>query len=281
MKRRYLEGEALLIECRAGAGIIVMVEGETERDDAWFYQQWFGDLAREIRFFPQNGWAKVLTAVRDLREALPRHAIYGIVDRDFTEQAIVDHQFEQCPADGIFRTPYYTLENALLEPAGWLAVVHRFARGAPSGWGTEDEVAAHLAEAYRRCLPVAAFNRVVHEEHRRTSHSRTLEYLHHPNAAKDAAERLRRWGRERECVHDLGDAFEQTLMALDTMQPEAYAARVTGKAVLIALCDRLNAALPRGGIPTEYLKDAYLREHPTPPADLVRLIETIRRYASG
>lgn len=278
MRRRYLEGEALLVECRAGAGIIVMVEGETEQDDAWFYQQWFGDRAREIRFFPQNGWSKVVAAVRELRAALPLRPIYGIVDRDFIDEAVVQAQFEQCPADGVFRTPYYTLENALLDPVGWLKVAHTFGRGSVAGWEMESDAAAHVAEAYRRCLRVSAFNRVVYDEHQRTSEGRGLEYLHHPNAAVDAAERLRAWGRERGAPDDLADAFTRCLDALERMDPEDLAAHVTGKAVLVALGDRLNAALPRG-MPPRYLASAYLREHPTPPPPLVKLIETIMRYA--
>lgn len=278
MRQRYLEGEALRDACIAGQGIIVIVEGETDRDDAWFYRAWFGGLAREIQFFPQNGWSKVLTAVRELREALPFRPIYGIIDRDFFEQALVDAQFETCPSDGIFRTPYYTLENALLDPVGWLKVAHFFGRGPVTGWETIQHAEAHVDEARRRCLPVAAFNRVVYDEHARSSAGRQLAFLHHPNAAVDAAARLRAWGEERAAPHDLGDAFERCLVSLMEMPSDQHGAHVSGKAVLIALCDRLNEALPRG-VPPDYLANQYLSQHPTPPPALVKLIETIMRYA--
>lgn len=279
MNRRYLEGDALLIECRAGAGIIVIVEGETERDDAWFYQQWFGDLAREIRFFPQNGWLKVLAAVVSLRAALPSRAIYGIIDRDFTEQAIIDAQRTQCPPDGIFRTPFYTLENALLDPAVWLEVARIYGRGAITGWATVDDVTAQVADAYERCLPVGAFNRVVFDEHERDSSGHTLEYLRHPNAATGAAARLRQWGKTRGAPDDLGDAYDHRLTTLTALPLAEQSLHVTGKAVLTALCDRLNAALLRGGVPASYLADAYLREHPQPPPALAELIASIVRFA--
>lgn len=35
----------------AGSGVCVIVEGQTEQDDAWFYNYWFNDQARDITFF--------------------------------------------------------------------------------------------------------------------------------------------------------------------------------------------------------------------------------------
>lgn len=47
----------------SGSGVCVIVEGQTEQDDAWFYNRWFGNQAREITFFPQDGWTRVVDAV--------------------------------------------------------------------------------------------------------------------------------------------------------------------------------------------------------------------------
>ncbi|MEZ4432711.1 MAG: hypothetical protein R3F65_09880 [bacterium] len=152
------------------------------------------------------------------------------------------------------------------------------ARGPIPGWETSDDAAAHIAEAQRRCLPVAAFNRIVYDEHHRSSAGRQLEFLHHPNAAANAAERLRAWGEERAAPQDLGEVFDRCLASLAAMTPGSTRLKVSGKAVLVALCDRLNEALPRG-VPPDYLASQYLSQHPTPPPPLVKLIETIMHYA--
>ena len=65
----------------AGSGVCVIVEGQTEQDDAWFYNYWFGDRARQVTFFPQNGWEHVVDAVAELRARFKM--VYGIIDRDF------------------------------------------------------------------------------------------------------------------------------------------------------------------------------------------------------
>ena len=63
MSPAYVQGPALLTACSAGQGAIVIVEGESSQEDAYFYGRWFGARAREVSFFPQNGWQKVRAAV--------------------------------------------------------------------------------------------------------------------------------------------------------------------------------------------------------------------------
>ena len=67
MTQPYVQGPALVMACSSGTGAIVIVEGETFQEDCWFFGQWFGDRAREVTFFPQNGWMKVRAAVAELR----------------------------------------------------------------------------------------------------------------------------------------------------------------------------------------------------------------------
>lgn len=54
----------------SGSGVCVVVEGETELDDVWYYSRWFASRARKVTFFPQGGWQKVVEAVAALRSTL-------------------------------------------------------------------------------------------------------------------------------------------------------------------------------------------------------------------
>jgi len=252
----------------------VMVEGETAQDDAYFYQQWFGDRAREISFLPQNGWHRVETAVRELRTALPKRAIFGLVDRDFTPQDAIDSQYAQRPASGVYRLPFYTLENALLEPEGWLAVARLFSRALLSGWESVEAVDDRIGDAYSTCLPLAAYNRVVHDEWRRVGGGERRRYLKDPRRVRKARAHLDQWGRSRGAPDDLSKQYEQHLSASDDLPRSTLATLVTGKAVVSVLCDAFNASLARG-VPHEHLVNAYLREHPEPPAALAQIVDMI------
>ena len=99
---------------KSGSGVCVIVEGETDLEDAWFYNQWFGDQAKQVTFFPQNGWTEVINAVAVLRTTLGDKSVYGIIDRDFSPRTT----YPPIPDDGILRTPKCTLENYL--PTLWL-----------------------------------------------------------------------------------------------------------------------------------------------------------------
>ena len=96
----------------SGSGVCIIVEGETELEDAWFYNYWFGNRSREVTFFPQDGWERVVDAVTTLRIKLDAKRVYGIVDRDFEENVVYD----PFPSHGILRTLKYTLENYLTTP---------------------------------------------------------------------------------------------------------------------------------------------------------------------
>ncbi len=175
-------------------GIFIVVEGETELDDAWFYSQWFSDRARQITFFPQDGWEKVVGAVENLRARLGAKRVYGIVDRDFEGTV----SLEVCPADGILRTPKYTLENYLLNPEDWFKYVHpHTGRASKPGWNTLEEARATIESFYRQCAPLSAYNwslcqmrahsraefeMLPNADQQYREHPRAMEQLIHPPA---------------------------------------------------------------------------------------------------
>jgi hypothetical protein len=144
----------------SGTGVCVLVEGETELDDAWFYKQWFDDRAREITFFPQDGWDKVIDAVVALRSKLGIGRVYGIIDRDFEEHVTYD----LFPSDGILRTVKYTLENYLLDAMCWFQCIQPYTRRTPKpGWRTLDEAHATIESLFRECLRLSAYNWTLHQ----------------------------------------------------------------------------------------------------------------------
>jgi len=279
MAQRYLEGDDLLIACRAGRGAIVLVEGERDDEDAFYYGQWFGMLGREISFFPQNGWQRVIAGVEHLRRALPpRHRIFGIIDRDFAPDAHLAAQHAALPADGILRTRAYTLENYLLNPSGWLAVLRLLQRtDLPPGWENEAAIAAQITAAYRTCLDIAAWNYTVHSEQARQPGGPNLEYKEHPDALLrpkiPVDEQLGAWGQQRGAPQSLDGVYRQHQTMLQAL-PDAELPRwVTGKAVLKVFLQ----ALPVHKIADRHLLSFYIHQQPDPPSDLVDLVDLILR----
>lgn len=273
MTKPYVQGPALLAECAAGSGTIVIVEGETYQDDCYFFGRWFGDRAREVSFFPQNGWKRVVTAVADLRTALHPRKVFGIVDRDFTVDQVLAMQATQRPGDGIFRMSQYTLENYLFDPAGWLAVLQVLHRGGPpAGWSTVAEVDAKIADIYRRLIPVGAYNYTIHEENNRQP-ADSLPYREHPEAVANAESDMRAWGATRTPPQPLYQVFLAHCQSLSSGPPGDLPKWITGKAVLKVL----GQSLPRskGLVPLEALVNLYLDKHPLPPAEIAEIVTRI------
>lgn len=272
---RYPEGEALLAACRAGLGKLVIVEGETVDEDPWFYGRWFGDLARELTFIPQNGHEKVVQAVRDLREQLsPTHAVYGIRDRDFADEDALSAQGGAIPGDGVLCTRWYTLENYLLVAEGWLSVIMAMHRRAPVLWDTAHAVQAQIDDAYRECLPLAAWNYTVRSEYLRLPRD-GLRHVEHPKAMPTQAEQeLNEWGQARGAPQMLGDRYTGRLEWLGAASQDELPCWVTGKAVLKVLLERFPVASGPRPHP-DALVNLYMTVYPTPPDEHVALVRRI------
>jgi len=275
--------DELEVTIRAGRGVAVIVEGQSAEEDPWFYGQWFGDRARQVTFFPQNGWARVVEAVAELRRRCPNIPIYGIIDRDFAEEGTLDADFATL---GILRTSCYTLENYLLDPVCWAAVfrlIFRRQGSAPNGWDQTERVQEHIEAAYRSCLDLAAYNRVIktvgeryHELAQATADG-DREYLHHPDAFTKIgpAARLAAWGQKMGCPEDLGARFHEYRAALETASPADLQKVVSGKHVLHVLQSRFPL-LPRAGrFGLSHYLNLYLDRCPDPPADLTRIVERV------
>lgn len=273
--------DALLETVRAGTGALVVVEGQTARDDPFYYGRWFGDLGREIRFVHQNGYSMVKKAVAHLRERAPGRPVFGIIDRDFASRDPTDATETLEP--GMFRTGLYTLENYFfIDPGAWLRVVEVLSGGEPApGWRSVDDLRARIVEAYRAALPVAAWNFVVHAESTRARVETTnIEYRVHPSAISEGAlSKLAQWGTDRAAPRSLREAYEARLAELTALAPQTWPEHVTGKAVG-AVFTAAFPALHNTKNKDVSLYRLYMDKQTTRPADLAEILEIVRREAA-
>ncbi len=271
----YLRGNELLMKCRAGRGVVVLVEGETEQDDPFFYNRWFGDRAREVSFFPQNGWQQVCTAVAQVREHMPGRPVFGIIDRDFTDAAVLDRQRKRMPEDGILRTHYYTLENHLLGVSGWHQVIRLIHRdNPPAGWRELVEIEEHLLRCYREFLPVAAYNWVVWQENMGSGKEHPgVPAKEHPDQMRDFDPALLSvLGKSRGSSIDLGLKYQDRLAWLRALSADEWPCWVHGKLLLNRVW---LPRIPKAGMNPSHLVNYYIGQCPEPPPALVNLIDQI------
>lgn len=268
----------------SGGGVCVLVEGETDLEDAWFYNAWFGSRAREITFFPQDGWEVVVGAVADLRARVGAKHVYGILDRDFEEAPV--HLL--LPADGILRTPKYTLENYLLDPDCWYRYIQPLTLRTPKpGWNSPEETRATIEGLYRECLPLSTFNWILR-------HARILDYAafkklrdadrehkEHPKAlenVRNVSAYLRGLQEQMGIADDLGQMYDDRLAYLQTLPPADLEGIVSGKYVLKLLRERFPLRLS-GNQAWDDVLGAYLHGCPDPHPDLVDMVELILQDA--
>jgi hypothetical protein len=267
----------------ASDGLCIITEGETELDDPWFYQQWFGGDARHFTFFPQDGWEKVQDAVAVLRSTLGTKKVYGIIDRDF-EPAV---NYATVPADGILRTAKYTLENYLLDPGCWFNYIQMHARRVPKpGWMTIAETEATIANLYRRCLPLSAFNWTLRVARGLTAAAfkalpiNDQTYREHPQALSniDICAHFARLQAQLSLVENLPQMYTNRLRQLEAVAFGEWEQQVSGKYVLVQL--RESFPIRPGDKKAWYdMQSAYLFNCPTPPTDLTNLLELIGQDA--
>jgi hypothetical protein len=279
--------DELEVELSTGQGVAVIVEGNSYEDDPSFYRHWFGARAREVSFFPQNGWAQLMAAVAELRQRSLGIPVYGIIDRDFCEDHELDSNFA---ALGILRTPRYTLENYLLDPQCWLAVFQLIFRRNPAaaqGWNDAAQVATRIAEAYQACFGVAAHNWVIKTitpKYEAQQNFKSRDYFKYFQACSDAeatASALQAWGQQLGASEDLKALFEQRLQSLQSLSPEFHANHFSGKYVLDCLREQFPLPLTKKQFPLGHYLDLYLDRCLTPPSDLVSLIDRIVAHAQN
>lgn len=261
------------------SGVCILVEGETELEDAWFYNTWFGDRAKEVTFFPQDGWNRVVSAVRSLRNSLGDRRVYGIIDRDFEQP-----DYDSLPADGILRTRKYTLENYLLSPRCWFELVRPFVqRRSEPIWKTVNDVRAVIEELYRECIPLSAYNWTLHRARALDTAAFTdladknKRYANHPEALNgwgDVSARLGEIQNRMGLSDDLVRLYNDRLAELRDFSLAELEEVVTGKAVLTLLKEDFPVDLSSKQAWDDTLS-AYVGRCPAPPDDLRALVDLI------
>lgn len=265
---------------KSGSGVCVVVEGETEMEDAWYYSRWFASRAREVTFFPQDGWQKVVEAVAALRNTLGDASVFGIIDRDFEDHVA----YISVPPDGVLRTPRATLENYLLEPACWFRYVQPLTlKTSKSGWGSVEEVHAAILGFYKECMPLAAVNwtlrraRLLNPTAFQALRRSDQEYKGHPMAIANLGD-VPAYPRGLQSYAtlnvDLGQMYQDRVAAMADMPLADLEQVVSGKYVLRLLKERF----PLGTLKPQAWDDilgAYMFICPDPPADLVQLVDLI------
>lgn len=264
----------------SGSGVCIIVEGETELEDAWFYNRWFASQARKVTFFPQDGWEKVVKAVAALRSTLGDANVFGIIDRDFEDHIA----YTTVPSDGVLRTLRATLENYLLDPTCWFRYLQPHTlRVSKPGWGSVEEVQATVLGLYRECAPLAAFNwtlrraRLLNPPAFQTLRRSDQEYKEHPNALarlEDVPTYLRGLLPQANLGVDLGQMYQDRLAVMADMEPADLEQVVSGKYVLRLLSERFPLRLS-GRQAWDDVLSAYMFHCPDPPADLEQLVDLI------
>lgn len=264
------------------SGVCVIVEGETERDDPWFFHKWFSDCARDVTFFPHDGWDIVIQSVTDLRTTLGVKKVYGIIDRDF--ETPVNDPF---PADGVLRLHKYTLENYLLDPSTWFKVVQPFIQRDPKpGWGTETEAQATIEALYRECIPLAAYNWTLHTARNQApavvsaQPANKWSYATHPNQLKqwgDIPARLQLLQTDARLTENLAQLYTDHQTSLQAQPFAQLETLITGKTVLKLL--RETFPLQPIGKRWDDMLSAYMYHNSTPQPDMAKLIDLILKDA--
>ncbi len=273
---------------RTGSGIAVIVEGESEKDDPYFYGRWFGGHAKTFTFFAGGNWQGVINSVQKLRQEIPSLPVFGIIDRDYADDDEWEAFNAQFPQTHVLKMPKFTLENYLLNPEGWFRVFCLiFRNNPPSGWDSPKAIEQKIREAYKNCLPLAAHNWVIKfgNEHYKDRAEQTPErerkYLEHPDALKglDPESKLRQWGEKIGSVEDFGNLYRERLNCLQEMTPDEWTKFVSGKFVLRILHRQFPRRPGRGQFDIDHYLDLYLDKYPQPPKDLDDILQKIRQMA--
>ncbi|MBN2493319.1 MAG: hypothetical protein JXR96_01905 [Deltaproteobacteria bacterium] len=273
---------------RVGRGVLVFCERE-KRGDESIYSRWFSDYSTRVTFEASDGLSVVGRNVEYIRQTRPSLPAYGLLDRDFSPDDEIKAKREGGFQGPIFRLDRYTIENYLLEPAGWLEVVKalHICERMPEGWGNEDEIATHISSFYVNAMPAAAHNWTIWEMRRRFRGEQGYEDLDYFGGIRaldntDPEARLSAWAEKFGQVEIARTLFAERrdhLEELSESTPDKLACYVSGKFVL----DQIQEHIPvptKWRPPREDLLYRYLdKTQKTPPDDVLAIIERMLELA--
>ena len=170
---RFTSALEVVQAIRNGPSCAVLVEGEEQASDAWVLRYVLKDsLSEEVTFHGRDGRSNLLKELPDFVARLPADKVSAIVDRDFTEPAIVERTYPPDYAGHLFYWRRYCIENYLLEPA-WIAeAVEEFYMHEPDriplSLRTAEAAEKFLLNLAQRLSPQIAGNWVIADLSRQT-----------------------------------------------------------------------------------------------------------------
>ncbi|MBD3176879.1 MAG: hypothetical protein GF320_17000 [Armatimonadia bacterium] len=269
--------EEMLRTVRSGATAVVC-EGAAHGFDQNIYNHWFGG-GRAVRFFGHSGCGQVRGAVAELSPlAELTFRVVGLVDGDF-----LDAEVEETDAPPIRRLPRPSIENYLLEPSHWHAVIDRawrLAGAPPEGWRTQAEVAQRLEEHCRECVPITAHNRcvqIISEEFARSDERRYIRYLEYSDQDLGVLlDQLRTWTSGFGAHERLAEIWATEMSAADRCRNvEELARYVFGKPTFRRWARKLPLTSERSSVPLDYVLNSYADVASHPPAELAQFMDSI------
>lgn len=145
----------------AGARIIVLVEGDDDRD---VLREWFSKSLSEVEFFACGGISNLNKLLEELLNLGALKRAYAITDRDFRTEAEVDGSYAEGSHRFILRR--YALENYLLEPQPLWEVLTMRHPAIKADFPDEQAMETRLLEICRMLKSVTAANLAYFGENR-------------------------------------------------------------------------------------------------------------------
>lgn len=144
----------------AGNRIVVLVEGESDRDAL---REWFSEFRPEVEFYESDGQAHLEPLLTELLKQSTLKRAYAIADRDFRTTAEVEASYAE--NSHLFFLRRYALENYLLEtlPLWQIFKIHD-----PAKFADEAAISQRLLALCRKLTSVMAANWLLWEKNHAT-----------------------------------------------------------------------------------------------------------------
>jgi len=146
----------------SGSSCAILVEGEGQDGDAWILHQITKRTASQaVTFYGRGSRLDVLAQLPTFVSSLPEGKVAAIIDRDFTEDKIVEQTFSSDYPGHLFYWRRSCIENYLLEPKWITEFVEVLPGQISEELRTPEAVEEFLLDWSKRLAPQVAGNWVI------------------------------------------------------------------------------------------------------------------------